>query len=309
VHLLDLSLPTTDGASSGEDVRPWAAAAGDPWRPVELMAGDHASRLSRRAVMREPAGVGVTLTALPKGAPDRLLRGARLTVRIEGGRLQSRAWSEVARGGNALAVQHAGGEWELLQFLDAELIGPETYQLRGLLRAQAGTDAAISGELAPGAPVVVVDQALVRVEVSEVERGGALLWRAVPAGADRVSTTEAGYTWRGLQSRPWSPARLRARRTPDGGVAIRWTRRDRTNGESWDGEPPTSEVREVYQVEVFAAERPVRRWEIGTAGLAYGPNEIAADFPAGAPAFLDVIVRQGSASFGWGAPARRRLWL
>jgi len=307
LHLLDLPpLPRAEA-----DTRPLAAVAGEPWRAVELLAGPSGATLSPRARATEPAAVGALLEALGPGPLHRLDEAARPAVALEGATLQSRAWLEVAAGANALAVQAVDGEWEVMQFLEAELIGPERWRLRRLLRGQAGTDGAMRAGAAAGAPVVLLDSALVRAEVGSAERGLPLVWRAGPPGSvDPLAWTESRFTWRGVHGRPWSPARLRARREPDGGVRLSWTRRARVDGDAWDGEPPLGEEAERYRTEVLDATGTVlRSWEVEASAVLYDAAEVAADWPDGPPAALAVRVRQGSAVWGWGAPAERALWL
>jgi hypothetical protein len=142
MHLLDLPPLASASAEVEADGRPLLAVSGDPWAGAEVFAGARPEVLTRRAMAHEPAGVGVTLTELGAGPVHRLHRQGRVTVLLEGARLQSRSWLEVSSGANGLAVLRPDGEWEVLQFLDAELVGPDTYQLRCLLRGQSGTEAA-----------------------------------------------------------------------------------------------------------------------------------------------------------------------
>jgi hypothetical protein len=300
LHVLDLP------ALRDADPRPLVAVAGEPWRPVEVLAGAAAASLTPRARAASPAAVGVTLTDLPRGPLHRLSE-AELRVRIEGGVLQSRTLADAAAGANALAVLTPSGEWEIVQFLQAELIAPETYRLTGLLRGQAGTDAAMTDMTPAGAPVVVLDDPLVRAEVGVWERGAPLLWRAAAAGRPQ-DATEATFTWRALAERPWSPAHLRARRRNDGGLRLTWVRRARLGGDTWEAEAPLGEEQERYLAEVLDGGEVVRAWEVTSPTAEYAATAIAEDFPAGLPNPLRVRVRQASATFGWGAAALRGLW-
>ena len=302
LHVLDLPA-TTDG----DDVRPLLAVAGEPWRAVEVEAGASAAALTTRARAPTPATVGETLSDLPRGALHRWSGGA-LTIRIEGGVLQSRGRAEAAAGANALAVLSPGGEWELLHFAAAELIAAGAYRLTGLLRGQAGSDPAIADVTPAGASVVVLEGGLTRAEVHEWERDAPLLWRVTPSGGDAGSVTEASFTWRGLTQRPWSPAHLRGRRLPGGGFGLSWVRRARLGGDAWDREPPFGGAEERYRVEVLDGSGTVRSWEVTAPQTTYPPEQLAEDFPGGVPNPLQVCVRQWSAAFGWGAGALRNLW-
>lgn len=229
-------------------------------------------------------------------------------MKVEGARLESRAWLEVAAGANAVAVRTPLDEWEVVQFLDAELVGVETYALRRLLRGQAGTDGAMGDPTPARAPVVVLDRGLQRAEVNSAERGLPLLWRAAAATAG-APATDASFTWRALHGRPWSPAHLRAERGADGSVRLSWMRRARIGGDGWEGEPPLSEEREVYQVQVRAGARLVREFEAGEPAVVYAAEQIASDFPGEPAPSVEVAVRQGSGVYGWGVTTRRVLRL
>jgi hypothetical protein len=221
-------------------------------------------------------------------------------VRIEGGALQSRDPLEVFAGANALAVLTPAGEWEIVQFLDAQLVAPDTYALRRLLRGQGGSEPAMT--LTPaGAPVVVLDRGLPRARVSSSERGLPLLWRAAPLDGTAAFSSETTFTWRGLQARPWAPAHLRARPSAGGAVRVSWVRRARIGGDSWEGEPPLSEEREVYRLDVFRDGALTRTVETSSTSAVYSADQIADDGPLVGASFE---VRQGSGVFGWGAPAR-----
>lgn len=306
LHLLDL--PPLPGSET--DARPLVAAACEPWSELDIHAGIDAGALTPRARLEAPSVVGETLEDLPAGPLHRLDRGGRLVVRIEGASLESRPMAAVLAGANALAVRGAGGEWEIVQFLEAELLAPDVWRLTGLLRGQGGSDPAMAAVTAAGAPVVLLREGLSRASVALSERGLPLLWRAAPAGGPPGGSamSETSFTWRGLALRPWSPAHLRRVTTDDGGVRFSWTRRARLDGDGWDGEPPLAEEREVYRLEILDGDRVVRGVETGEPEFLWSAEAQAADFPGGVPDPLTVAVVQGSARFGWGAPTRRTLW-
>lgn len=303
LYLLDL--PPLEGFEA--DARPLAALALTPWRAQDLYAGASAAALTRRASASAAAVIGETLSRLPRGPLHRWERAARLTVKLAGGRLESRTEAEVLAGANAAAVLTPSGEWEVVQFLDAELVAADTYELGGLLRGQAGTDAAVAEETPAGAAFVLLSRDLARVEVGLAERGLPLVWRTAPAGAASggMASSEAAFTWRGLHHRPWAPAHLRAARRADGDIEVTWVRRARIGGDSWEAEPPLSEEREAYLLEVLDGENLVRSVETAAPRFTYGVGEQTTDFGGPAPDPLHLRIQQWSALFGWGAAEAR----
>jgi hypothetical protein len=284
------------------------AVAAAPRRPFDIHAGVGQEALRVRATAGVPATVGVTCSDLPAGPLHRFDHATRLTVRLEGASPISRDRSAVLAGANAIAVQGADGEWELVQFLTAEPVADDVWTLSGLLRGQAGSDPAMAALTSAGAAAVMLDQVLVRADLTPAERGLPLVWRAAPAGgpASGPSMSETVETWRGLSARPWSPAHLRVR-TQGGNAVVTWIRRARLAGDGWDAEVPLGEEREIYRVEILDGETVIRTAETTTSTFTYAAAQRAADFPAGPGGALAVRIAQGSALFGWGAASRTLL--
>ena len=306
LHLLDL--PPLPGAEG--DPRPLVAAGLEPWRDLDIHAGVSDTALTVRATLTQPAGVGETLTDLPAGPLHRLDEAGRLLVRLEGAVLESGTLAAVLAGANALAVRGAGGDWEILQFVNAELTAPDCWALSGLLRGQLGSDAAMAALTSAGAEVVLLREGLARAEVALGERGLPLVWRAAPAGgpAGGGGMTEVAFTWRGLADRPWSPVHLSREVGPGGDIVFRWIRRARLGGDGWDREPPLSEEREVYRIEILDGGDVARAAEVASPAFVWTAAQQVADFPGGAPDPVTVRVAQGSSVFGWGAWTQRSLW-
>ena len=305
-HLLDL--PPLNGQEA--DARPIAAVAGEPWRRMEVWAGPSAQALISRGMIDRAATLGQTLTALARGPLHRIDRAARLSVQIEGEALESRSLIEVLAGANSLAVQSASGDWEIVQFLDATLVGPSNYVLSGLMRGQGGSEEAMADLTPAGAAVVALSSDLPRVGLSRSERGLPLVWRAALAGgsASGEAMSEAAFTWQGLAERPWSPCHLRITRAPSGAVQVRWKRRTRIGGDDWgSAEVPLSEAREAYRVEVIKRSAVLRAIEVNQTGWLYSAADQAADFTVNERSLIQIRVSQGSDSYGWGVPTQASL--
>ncbi|MBI5939160.1 MAG: glycoside hydrolase/phage tail family protein [Caulobacterales bacterium] len=303
-----LALPPRPGAE--DDARPLVAAGLEPWRDLDVHAGVDAGSLTVRAAITQPAGVGETLTGLPAGPFYRFDHVTRLTLRLEGATPESRPAAAVLAGANALAIRGADGDWEIVQFLTAEIAGEDVLTLSGLLRGQGGSDPAMAGLTGAGAPVVLLGEGLARGQVALSERDLPLIWRAAPAGnpAGGNAMTQADFTWRALALRPWSPAHLTLEAAEGGDLLFHWIRRARLGGDGWETEPPLSEEREVYRIEILDGETVVRTAEIDAPTFNWTAAMQAADFPSGVSDPVAVRVAQGSATFGWGSTTQRSLW-
>jgi hypothetical protein len=299
-----LDLPPLEGYES--DLRPLAAVAASPFTPFDVSAGPSVDALTVRGTADEAAVVGVTLAALNPGPRYRFDEANTLTVKIEGGALASVTAAALYAGANACAVLTPTGQWEVIQFLTATLTAPSTYALTGLLRAQQGSDPAMT-ETPAGAPFVLLTADLVRLNTALSERGLPLIWTAAPSGAPPSGLASASQTfaWQGIGYRPFSPCHLAKTVLADGTLQFSWIRRARIGGDAFDTEPPLSEESEAYLLTVLNGGALVRTVQVSSPTATYAPADQAADFPGGTANPITICVQQLSATFGWGAPATR----
>lgn len=299
LHVLDLP---SDGT---EDARPRIAAAAEPWRPLDVHAGAAAGLLTVRGRVTAPATVGQTLTDLAPGSPHRLGGSASLTARIEGRSLASAPLSAVLTGENALAVRAPDGVWEVVGFQTAQLIAPDVWRLSGLLRGQRD-GVATPATIPAGAPVVLLDEAVVPMEVAAFERGTPLMVRAAPAGGppSGPAMTEAAAAWTARALRPLAPAHVRTRWIGDD-FRVTWIRRARLGGDVWDGEVPSEAGADRFRVRVLEGEAVLMDVEMTGPAFVYAAAARAAHAPSPA---ARVEIRQGSALYGWGSAATTALW-
>jgi hypothetical protein len=301
---LDLPLLLDQGA---DDWKGWIAAHGDPWpggadfwRSTDEETG---FALNTRLGVR--AAIGETVAPLD---PGRLWTwsGERLEVRLYSGTLVSRPEADVLEGLNALAIEHAPGAWEVLQFREAELIGPQTWAVSALLRGQRGTEDARGGApLAAGARVVVLDPSVRPVDMTPGDVGRAFWWRFGPAGADQAGDLFGAerVTFQGIGRRPFAPIGLAATPAAGGDLGLAWIRRTRIEGDAWPedaGDVPLGEASESYLVEIGPEGAPWRAVTVPAPAWTYTAAQQAAD---GAVAPYAVRIAQLSETFGRGPSA------
>jgi hypothetical protein len=131
-------------------------------------------------------------------------------------------------GANALAVEAATGIWEVLQFAVTELIALWRYRLPRLLRGQRGTEGNVGTPAPAGARVVVLDDALAPLAVSEAALGLEANWRIGPASKPVSDRWYRALSFKpeGVGLRPFSVGHFeqpwRRAREP-GDLVIRWT--------------------------------------------------------------------------------------
>ena len=250
------------------------------------------------------ATLGVTNSVLAAGPVNRWDRSNALVVQLNSGALGTHSATGVLAGANVAAVETSPGVFEVIQFVTADLIGPQTYRLGTLLRGQVGTEAAMAVSLPAGAKFVLLDGAVSLLDETADQLGLAQQWRYGPANrpigslAYRTDTR----TFRGIGRRPLSPSHVRGARGPGGDLAISWKRRTRIGGDSWDQrEVPLAEDIEAYEVDVIAGGAALRTLSAATPSATYSASQQVADFGA-AQAAISLNVYQISQSFGRGTP-------
>ncbi|MFG1478598.1 glycoside hydrolase/phage tail family protein [Xanthobacter sp. V4C-4] len=302
-----LDLPAVEGS----DPLPlqFLAAAVSPWPgTLAVWRSSDGASFEALAALTAPATFGTLLSALPAGPCWRFDRFNTVLARLDTGRLASASETKVLEGANRLVLFADGRAPEILQFTQADLVDTATYRLSGLLRGQAGTEAAGAQAWPEGTRMVRLDAALVTVASGLPALGRSSIYRVGPARGDHggEDVTQVAASVAGTALRPLAPVHVRARRTA-AGLVIDFTRRTRLDGDGWDGvEVPLGEAGEAYRVEILSGASVVRVIETGTPRVTYAAAAELADFGA-AQASLAVRVRQLSATVGAGAPTLRTL--
>ncbi len=299
---LFLDLPLLTGSESPH--AGYVAAAQRPWPgAIAFLRSPETSGFSLRAMATAAITTGVTLDPLPGGPEGRIDRATRVRVKLDFGQLQSVTHLALLGGANAAAVRNVDGLWEVLQFETAGLVAPATYELSNLLRAQAGTDGAMANSLPAGARFVLLDSALAPVDMSPDDVGLAFNWRFGPAsrGIGHASYAAATHAFVGAGSRPYSPVHVRGVRS-GGDLAITWTRRTRSGGDSWSADDvPLAEETERYEIDILDGSTIKRIMATAAPSATYSAAEQIADF--GAPqATCTIQVYQIAAGYGRGTP-------
>ncbi|MDQ2092539.1 baseplate multidomain protein megatron [Rhodalgimonas zhirmunskyi] len=296
---LDLPLIT------GEEVphAPHLAVTAAPWPgSAALYASSNDSDYSLNRIIAARSSIGVTTNALFAAAPGLYDKGPGLLVKLTSGTLQSVSELAMLNGANLAAIgDGASGNWELIQFRDAQLVDENTYMLTTRLRGQLGSDAWQPDVWPAGSYFVLLDSVPQQIGLTLAQRNMARDYRIGPAqrGYDDPSYTHLVEAFEGVGLKPLSPCHLTAQEQVDGSVLAQWIRRTRTGGDSWDGmDVPLGEEREAYLVRVRKDGAVLREEEVSVASWSYSGADRLAD---GAGANFDLEVAQVSAVFGAGA--------
>lgn len=284
---------------------PRVAVAADPWPGGVAFfksAGGEAGFALDRIVTRQ-ATMGRLTANLDAGVTSRWDRRQTIYVTLSAGTLASADEASVLNGANVAAIETVGGDWEIIQFCEAELVAPNAYELRGLLRGQAGTEAAMAMGAAVDARFVLINVAISELGLSEAERGLARVWAYGPSRKpmDDAAYAQETQTFNGVGLRPLSPVHLRGARGADGDIALRWIRRTRLGGDNWESaEVPLAEEDERYGLDIMSGDTVVRSVEVSAASFTYDAAAQVMDFGNTSFATLTIRVAQLSRSFGRG---------
>ncbi len=281
----------------------YVAAFQSPWPgAVAFYRSPEETGYALNTLVTGQATLGVLQSDLPPGPVGRLDHGTSFQVRLDNGELSSVSRLAMLGGSNVAAVQNDNGDWEVLQFQNATLVADKTYELSGLLRGQGGTEPFMANIIAAGARFVLLNEAVVQVDMSPDEIGLALLWKFGPANLaiDDPAYLDQSHAFTGLGLKPLSPVHIRGVRSSGGDVLFTWIRRTRIGGDSWDTlEVPLSEDVEAYEVDILDGSVVKRTLSASQPQVTYSEADQVADW--GAPqSSYHIRVAQLSASYGRG---------
>ncbi|MEL7280150.1 MAG: glycoside hydrolase/phage tail family protein [Pseudomonadota bacterium] len=297
---MDLPLMT------GEEVphAPHIAVTANPWPGSAALyssSEDAGYALDKILELRTPIGVTQgPMQPVPSGILD---RGEALRVSMIYGTLESISEDQLLGGGNLCAIGNGNpGNWELIQFRDAELVDEDTYLLSHRLRGQLGSE---RDEVWPaGSYIVRLDGSPRQVDLAVSQLGLERFYRVGPASqpVDSGAYSQAQLTFEGVGLRPLSPVHLRLSGNPGEVRRATWIRRTRIGGDPWQGiDVPLGEETERYLVRVRQGEIVLREVFVDSPEWTY---DLAAQSADGINGAFELDVAQVSAVVGAGSFAR-----
>jgi len=295
-----LDLPLLTGIEA--PFAPRIAVTASPWPgQVAIWSAPSDEGYVLNRLVEERAVIGVTESVLEPAQSGLWDRGPSLRVRVLSGGLSSATEFAVLNGANVAAIGNGVSDgWEVFQFASATLVAPSTYELSMRLRGQVGTDGLPAFGWPVGSTFVLINNALQPLDVALSARGLSRFYRIGSARSgyshSNVVTRERAFDGIGL--RPYSVAHLTAQGSSGQDMTLRWLRRTRIDGDSWQSsEVPMGEDREAYVVRVVQGATVLREAEVTTPGWVYTTALQSLD-ALGGP--FQVSVAQVSNQFGPG---------
>ena len=297
---LVMDLPAANGTPPALQ---YVAVSAKPWPgSITIWRRSESGGYTPYATAAQPAIIGRTLSDLPSGPIWRWDRTARLTVLLQGSTVSSVDEASVLDGANTVAIRGSDGQWEILSFAKADLIGANTYQLSNFLRGQKGSEPQAGRAVASGAPIVVLDDAIVALASGVEDLGQTSTYKLAPSDQDYsgASVVSISSQVRNLALLPLSPVGAAAKRGPSS-IMVSWIRRTRTGGDNWAVvEVPLGETLESYQLDILSGAIVKRSVVVASPAYVYASSDELSDFGA-AQSALRLRIRQISGEVGPGA--------
>lgn len=298
---------------SGDEVphAPHLAVTADPWPgSAAVYSSSTDANYAFNRLFPVASTLGETLTALPSHPPAIYDLGAPLSVQLTQGSLTSITEAALLAGGNLAAIGDGTSKnWEVFQFEEAVITGPNTFDVSMRLRGQLGTDALMPPLWSAGSVFVLLDSGIKQLNLPSTSLNIEQHYRVGPGNRpyDDPSFLHHVDTFCGVGLRPYSPVWLNAASDGAGGLLFNWVRRARMNADAWDQpEIPLGEAVETYIVEIWQGSNMIRSETVTTQNWHYDASAIGADAIAGSVEFK---VAQVSDVFGPGLFASLHLMI
>lgn len=300
---------------TGQEENPWApriAAQSDPWPGSVSIYRQNADTTYTIATRHDKRNaIGRLTDPLYSGPIGRFDRANTLYVQFDYGALSSVSELAALERGVALGVQNSSGDWEVIQFATATLVGDKKYAVTNMIRGALGTEFAMRDPVAADALVVLLEPStLSALGVTNELAAVSLNYKWGPS---RYVYTDPSYQTgqrygKKAGLRPYSPADLYMTRKADGALVVNWKRRTRFGGDNWEAsEIPLNEEYEKYRIKIYNGVTLLRTIEQTTASYEYSAANQTTDF-GGLQLNLKVSVEQfGPAYGGYGTPITQTL--
>lgn len=195
VHVLDLPVLRDQDDELGYYVA--VIGTGDGWNGgLVQISLDGGATVAQTIEVTAPATVGATTTPLLAEHSSEYPSHQTLRVTLPA-QPESITHDAILRYGNLAAVQNSDGSWEVLQFETVTALGDGEYALSGLVRGRYATT---PGLVAAGAPFVLINPAVMFVQMQQWMIGETVSYRGVSYGQNPDDVDWSSFTITSPQS-------------------------------------------------------------------------------------------------------------
>lgn len=256
----------------------WGAGPAGPgaWQFAILFESWDGETYNQLAVATQPSTLG-SLLELP------------WVVKLDSGSLEPLETDQLANGGNVAAIGR-----EIIQFGEANLIGPQTYELGAIRRGLRGTDPLTNHQI--GDPLLLLSGYRLRIEEPQWASVSRQRWfKVIGEGQSLEDVEPIQWINTGESLRPYAPAWVQVISSDQSLCRLDWKRRSR-RGEAMDPLPLAEEF-EAYLITVTAPDGHKIAYRTPTPSLTLTPVVGAI-----------VTIQQLSSAVGPGRPLEFAPW-
>ena len=311
VPVLPIFVDVPNIASDDRPTAPYVAVTSDPWTgPVAVYASDGGQNFRQELLISQRSVIGRTLAPLTAKTSALEDRGIGFEVELGAGQLTSISSIAADVGYNMAAIgDPVSNIWEVIQFRNAELIGPNKYRLSNIKWGLKGTDTERPNVWEAGATFVLLDRDPTQLALKAEQRDIKRIYRVGPAarGPSDPVFTELAFATKAKGLRPLSPVHVRSKSTSSE-LVVSWVRRGRIDADTWfDTDIPLGEEREEYVVRVLKNSEHVLTKVTQTPECAIAMDELNGLGYFDETAYFEVEIAQISASYGTGLSTKQPL--
>lgn len=259
---------------------------------------DGGNTFNEIATVSESATFGIVWDAINSGPTHVFDTSTVIRVQLKTGQLMSVTDAALFNGANTCMVGR-----EVIQFGIANLVAPNTYELRRLLRGRNGTEWCVT-EHEPEELFVMLDDTLVEIPATVGERNKPFQFKIVTIGSDLTKVNAQTISIVGENTIPWAVTNLTAEKDDDDDWIIDWFERPRFVNSLIDyQDAPQDPDFQGFLVSIYdnVNPEPLRSEFSFESRYIYTKEQQIEDFGS-SPSSLKVSVHQVSKLYGGGRP-------
>jgi hypothetical protein len=224
----------------------------DQWQGAALYNSptDVAANFQEVGTLPAEAVIGVTMQPITAGSTTSWDERTEIVVTVSHGGLATVTEEECIAGANRAAIKTPLG-WEIIGFVNAELIATRTYRLSKLLRGLRNTERYTSEHSGSGERFVLLEQGTGNfADLTLASLGSSDYYRIVPVDGELAAHPSTRVTVEGNTHRPFAPCHVHGTWDVSGNFTLTWTRRSKYIVPPFQNAPlAPDELPETYEVE------------------------------------------------------------
>lgn len=185
-------------------------------------------------------------------------------------------------GKNLAVIGNDGGEWEIIQFKNAEMVSENRFEISYLVRGKYGSALAMKTQTSALSRFVILNEAVQSFDLNAEEMFALIdiKYGLSSKNLEHESYQTAQWQHDPVALRPFAPAHVKALKNANT-LEVSWIRQTRYGGESWAiAQVPLNEQIEAYEVEIWPLNGGValRQFDCNNPEFIYSEADQIADF-------------------------------